>query len=112
MRVQTRIVFVDDNNEKFFGEGPYKLLTGIEKTGSLRASANDMWLSYTKALKIINKAEQSLGIKLIKRTVGGKSGGGSTLTDEGRAWLKKYEEFRNDCIRENEKLFTKYYGKN
>ena len=30
MRVITRVMFLDDDNEKFFGEGPYQLLKKVE----------------------------------------------------------------------------------
>lgn len=110
MKALTRIIFVDDNNEKFFGEGPYRLLRGIEKMGSLRATAIDMGMSYTKALKLINNAERELGFKFITRITGGKSGGGSCLTDEGKAWIEKYEQFRDACLKENERLYHEYYG--
>ena len=108
MKVLSRIIFVDDNNEKFFGEGPYRLLKGIEEKGSLRATAIDMGMSYTKALKLINNAEKELGIKFITRTTGGKSGGGSSITMEGHEWLEKYEKFRNACLSENERLYHEY----
>lgn len=31
MRAAIKIIFFDDNDEKFFGEGPYRLLLAIEK---------------------------------------------------------------------------------
>lgn len=110
MRALTRIIFVDDDNEKFFGEGPYRLLRTVEETGSLRAAANKMGMSYTKALKLINNAEEELNIKFLTRVVGGKSGGGSILTQEGRDWLDKYEKYRDACLKENERLYEEYYG--
>ena len=42
MKAVTKITFLDDNNEKFFGEGPARLLHGVEKSGSLRAAAISM----------------------------------------------------------------------
>ena len=65
MRAVTRITFLDDNNEKFFGEGPARLLRGIEATGSLRAAAMSMEMAYTKALKLIRNAEAAVGVSLI-----------------------------------------------
>lgn len=111
MKALTRIIFVDDNNEKFFGEGPYRLLRGIEEIGSLRAAAIKMGMSYTKSLKLVNNLEKELGFDFIRRVVGGKAGGGSYLTAEGKAWLDKYEKYRDECLVENEKLYHKYYGK-
>lgn len=111
MKALTRIIFVDDNNEKFFGEGPYRLLKGIEKSGSLRSAAAEMGMAYTKALKLINTAEEKIGIKFLTRVVGGKSGGGSVLTPEGKNWIDKYEKYRNACLEANERIYHEHYGK-
>ena len=91
MKAVTRITFLDDSNEKFFGEGPARLLRGIEQTGSLRAAAMSMEMAYTKALKLIRNAENALGFPLIRRSTGGKDGGGSCLTKEGKAGLERCE---------------------
>ena len=42
MKSVTKIIFTDDNGNKFFGEGPCRLLRSIEKTGSLRSAAMEM----------------------------------------------------------------------
>ena len=76
MKAHTKIMFLDENNNKFFGEGPARLLHSIEEYGSLRTAAGSMNMAYTKALKIINNAETALGFALISRTIGGKAGGG------------------------------------
>ncbi|MCQ2520521.1 MAG: LysR family transcriptional regulator [Lachnospiraceae bacterium] len=110
MKALTRLIFVDDNNEKFFGEGPYRLLRGVERTGSLRATAMEMGMSYTKALKLVNNAEKELGFQFTTRVVGGKSGGGSMLTEQGKEWLNRYEKYRDACLKENERLYREYYG--
>ena len=87
MKAVTRITFLDANGEKFFGEGPARLLRGVEKCGSLRSAAMAMEMAYTKALKLVKQAEAALGYPLITRTTGGKDGGGSILTPEGKQWL-------------------------
>lgn len=110
MKAVTRILFLDENNEKFFGEGPCRLLHAVEETGSLRAGANSLGMAYTKALKILNNAEKALGFSLTIRATGGKSGGGSTLTEEGKAWLKKYEAYRDACREANQKLYDQYFS--
>ena len=84
MKAITKITFLDDNGEKFFGEGPARLLRGVEAHGSLRAAALSMEMAYTKALKLMKNAETALGFPLIARVTGGKSGGGSTLTPAGK----------------------------
>lgn len=111
MKAVTRITFWDQNGEKFFGEGPARLLKSIEEHGSLRSAAISMNMAYTKALKLIKNAETVLGFPLTTRTTGGKDGGGSTLTPEGKAWLNRYEAYANACEEANQQLFRKFYPK-
>lgn len=111
MQAVTKIIFTDDNGDKFFGEGPCRLLLHIEKTGSLRAAALEMGMAYTKALKLVKQAEAALGYPLITRTTGGKDGGGSILTPEGKQWLLKYEAYRDACVKSNQALYRRFFPK-
>lgn len=111
MKAVSKITFLDDNGEKFFGEGPARLLRRIDETGSLRSAAMSMDMAYTKALKLMKQAEAALGFPLITRTTGGKAGGGSTLTAEGRRWLRQYEIYRDACIKVNQELYRQYFPK-
>ena len=109
MKAVTKISFLDDKIEKFFGEGPARLLRGVEETGSLRASAMSMGMSYTKALKLIRNAETALGAALIHSSVGGKDGGGSCLTDMGKEWLNRYGAYRDACKEANSRLYLAFF---
>ena len=109
MKAITRILFLDEDGQKFFGEGPFRLLRGVEKTGSLRASAEGMGMAYTKALKLLKNAETALGFSLTMRSAGGKDGGGSRLTPEGEEWLKRYEAYRDACVQANERLYLEFF---
>lgn len=109
MKAATRITFFDDNGEKFFGEGPARLLRGVEVHGSLRSAAMSMEMAYTKALKLIKQAEAALGYPLITRTTGGKDGGGSILTPEGKRWLCRYEAYRDACVQSNQALYRQFF---
>ncbi len=109
MRAITRIVFLDDQDQKFFGEGPFRLLRGVEETGSLRAASMQMGMAYTKALKLLKNAENALNWQLTMRTTGGRDGGGSRLTPEGEEWLRKYEAYRDACVQANSKLYLEFF---
>lgn len=109
MKPVTKIVFTDDNGIKFFGEGPCRLLRCVEKTGSLRAAAMEMEMSYSKAIKILRQAESTLGFPLTARSTGGKYGGGSILTPQGKQWLRQYEAYRDACVKENMALYRKHF---
>ena len=109
MKAITRVIFLDEKGEKFFGEGPCRLLRGIERTGSLRAAAMEMGMSYTKALRLMKNAERALNIQLTMRTTGGRDGGGSILTEEGKEWLGQYEAYRDACIQANAELYPAFF---
>lgn len=111
MKSVTKIIFTDDNGIKFFGEGPLRLLRTVEKTGSLRAAAIEMEMAYTKASKLLKQAEANLGFPLTARSAGGKNGGGSVLTTEGKLWLQKYEAYRDACVTSNQALYRQFFPK-
>ena len=111
MKPVTKIVFTDDNGIKFFGEGPLRLLCCVEKTGSLRAAALEMEMAYSKASKLLKQAETNLGFPLTTRCVGGKDGGGSVLTPEGKRWLRQYEAYRDACVKANQALYRQFFPK-
>ena len=81
----------DEDGERFFGEGPCRLLHAIEQTGSLRAAAQSMQMAYTKALGLVRHAEQVLGFALTERKIGGKGGGGAVLTRYGQRLIQLYD---------------------
>jgi molybdate transport system regulatory protein len=79
-------------DERFFGPGVCELLERIRETGSIQAAAARMELSYTKAWKILNRAEKELGTSLITRVSGGRNGGSSTLTEAGEKAVADFRE--------------------
>ncbi len=104
-------VYLYEEGEKFFGEGPCRLLHGIERTGSLRAAAMAMNMSYSKAITIINRAEKALKFPLTEKTIGGKGGGGSQLTPEAKEFLKRYEAYREACYEANSRIYHEIFSK-
>ena len=111
MKPATKIVITDDNGIKFFGEGPLRLLRNVERTGSVRAAALEMEMAYSKASKLLKQAEVNLGFSLTMRSAGGKDGGGSVLTPEGKRWLRQYEAYRNACVEANQAIYRRFFPK-
>lgn len=104
-------VYLYEEGEKFFGEGPCRLLKGIERTGSLRAAAMEMDMSYSKAITILNRAEKALKFPLTEKTIGGKGGGGSQLTPEAKEFLERYEKYREACYEANSRIYHEIFSK-
>jgi molybdenum cofactor cytidylyltransferase len=70
-----------------------------------------MDMAYTKALKLMKNAEAALGFPLTTRITGGRDGGGSTLTPEGKAWLRRYEAYTKACEEANQQMFRTFFPK-
>lgn len=77
--------------QSFWGIGVSELLHRIEEEHSLRAAAQKMNMSYTKAWRIVHEAELGLGFALIECVSGGTKGGGSVVTQKGKALLRAYD---------------------
>ncbi len=107
MRVVYRVWL--DNDGKVFGEGPYRLLKGVEKLGSLHRAAIEMKMSYRKAWLTLKTCEERLGFALLDRQTGGTSGGGSHLTARAKDFITRYEHFRKDVREGLEKSYRKHF---
>ena len=103
-----RIKLTLHTQERFFGPGICELLEKIQQTGSIQAASNEMEMSYTKAWKILNRAEKEMNRNLITRVNGGKNGGSSTLTEEGLQAVRDYREMEAKLSEEADELLRKY----
>lgn len=109
MQPMIKVFLCTDDGARFFGEGPYALLQGIAKNGSLRASSLEMGMAYTKALELLHHAEAALGVSLTRKTIGGKGGGGSQLTDAAKELMMRYEQYETACAEANSRLFATFF---
>ena len=107
--VRVRVKLTLHKQERFFGPGICELLEKIDENGSIQSAAKQMEMSYTKAWKILNRAEEAMGRRLIVRLNGGKSGGSSVLTDEGRAAVKAFRTMEQKLQEESERLYNEYW---
>ena len=103
-----RIKLTLHTQERFFGPGICELLEKIQQTGSIQAASKEMEMSYTKAWKILNRAEKEMNRNLITRVNGGKHGGSSTLTEEGLQAVRDYREMEAKLSEEADELLRKY----
>ena len=97
--------------EGVFGDGKWRLLKAIENTGSLTAASESLRISYRKAWGDLKKAQDTLNVALVKKQRGGTLGGQTTLTDQGKKWVKAYMRFRNDTEKAVEKAYEKHIRK-
>lgn len=110
MKVRSGVTFYTDEGEKFFGEGPYRLMCGIRRLGSLRAAAQELNMAYTKAFHVMKNMEKHCGFPLVERKIGGRGGGGSTLTPQAEELLLRYEWFKLACGRMTQQMYRDYFS--
>ena len=73
-----------------FGADDAALLGAIRRTGSVARAAETLGRSRARALRRIERLEGAFG-DLVERRRGGRGGGGSSLTQTGRALLGHYD---------------------
>ena len=93
-----------------FGDGPARLLEGVERAGSLRKAAQELGMSYNKAWRILHAAEERLGFALLDRSVGGSLGGGSHLTPEARDIMSRYRAVATEAAETLEAVFQRHFA--
>lgn len=107
LSLKTKIVL--SKNEDFFGPGIFHLLQHVDETGSIQAAAKKMGMSYSKCWKLLNRAEEQMGFPFLNRYNGGKNGGNSTITEEGREFMNRYHAMLEDMKRISQNFFDIYF---
>lgn len=82
---------IDLPNGTRFGPGKAALLSALLETGSIRAAAERMSMSYPRALKLIDQMNESFADMLVETKHGGADGGGAQVTKHGREVLRLYQ---------------------
>jgi len=82
LAIQVRDACIDERS--------IRLLECIEQEQSLQRGAARAELSYSNAWLTLNRMEEALGCRLVERKLGGATGGGSSLTQDGRDWAARY----------------------
>lgn len=105
--VRFRIWFYS-GEEKLLGIGRVELLEHIRDTGSITHAANAMSMSYRQAWQMVKEMNDRATSPLVEKTMGGKQGGGASLTPAGKKAIETFHRFEkkvNDFIeKENKKL--------
>jgi len=105
----TGSLWIEYQNERFFGPGKVELLRWIEETGSINKAAKAMKMSYKKAWQMIAALNKQSAMPMVIVKTGGDRGGGSQLTREARDLIRYHNALRKRFIaflqKETDKLF-------
>jgi molybdate transport system regulatory protein len=82
--------------EVALGPGKVDLLALVYETGSIRAAAERMGMSYMRAWKLIQTMNGCFREPLVAASRGGKERGGAVLTETGRRALNLYRALEGE----------------
>ena len=87
-------VWFEREGQAVLGAGRAELLAAIDTEHSITKAAKSAGMSYRKAWTMIQEVNAAAGEPLVEAAVGGKQGGGASLTPKGRAAIEVYEAVR------------------
>ncbi len=88
-------VWLEVNGKRVVGASEAKILEGIQKLGSFMAASKAVGVSYAHAWNVVDDISKAIGKPIVEAKKGGEYGGGTRLTEEGIALLKRYYELEN-----------------
>jgi molybdate transport system regulatory protein len=103
-------LWIDISGSGAVGPGKLRLLDAIAATKSLAAAAKKLRMSYRLAWQHLQLIEQHTGLTVVERQRGGRSGGGTDLTPEGRALLKAYQDWRSETEAYAQAAFRRHFA--
>ncbi|MEM2900298.1 MAG: NUDIX domain-containing protein, partial [Thermoplasmata archaeon] len=92
--VKVKLSLMRDGNF-VLSEGRARLLKLVNEEGSITIAAKKMKMSYRHAWGVLRAISDSAGAKIVSTQRGGKEGGKTILTPEGKRLLEEYESKKN-----------------
>jgi molybdate transport system regulatory protein len=77
-------------DEVYLGRNRIALLEKIDEHGSITKAARAAGISYKTAWEAVNALNNLSDKPLVRRTAGGRGGGGTLLTEEGKDVIRRY----------------------
>jgi molybdate transport system regulatory protein len=81
------------------GPGRVELLELIRETGSLRAAAERMGISYMRAWNLVKLTNRCFSAPVVEASRGGQTGGGARLTEAGEEAIELYRQMEEQSQR-------------
>lgn len=82
--------WLERGEKPFLGHGRIELLEQIAETGSISQAARAMGMSYKAAWDAVDAMNNLSEDPLVRRSTGGRHGGGTQLTEHGRKLIEVY----------------------
>jgi molybdate transport system regulatory protein len=99
--IRSKIWIEDAQGQVAFGLGRYRILKGVQRTGSLHAAAKELKMSYRAVWMRIRASEESIGQPLVVR-----EGKGSRLTAYAETLVQHFESLQAKINGESDAMFA------
>ncbi len=83
-------IWFQKSQNRFLGGDRIALLEKIDQLGSINSAAKAVGISYKTAWHLVNMMNNLSDKPLVERMTGGKGGGGTTLTKNGKQVIEQY----------------------
>jgi molybdate transport system regulatory protein len=101
---------VDFDSAHAVGPGKIELLEHIRETGSLSQAGREIGMSYRRAWLLLDSLNASFREPVVATSIGGKTGGGATLTDFGANLVDTYRQLEKEFNATAAKRFASISG--
>lgn len=95
-KIKSRI-WIEAGDHILLGGGRLQLLNAIEREGSLSKAAKALGMSYKRAWTLMDAVNRSAKEPVVAKTIGGRKGGGTTLTPYGKRLVAAFEKINQNC---------------
>lgn len=104
-------IWIERRGKPVLGKGRVELLAAIGRTASISAAAREMKMSYRHAWNMVQEINERAGAPLVEAAVGGKKGGGATLTEQGRRAVRLFQELQAKIAEASAAMFEREVAK-
>ncbi|HEX2061776.1 MAG TPA: LysR family transcriptional regulator [Thermoanaerobaculia bacterium] len=105
--LRPRIRIVAEDGTIVLGPGKADLLDAIARTGSIRAAASELGMSYMRAWTLVRTMNDAFREPLVEKVRGGTEKGGAQLTAHGESVLRLYRRMEEKAARAVEPLWER-----
>ena len=92
-------------NDTVIGPGKIALLEAVNERGSISGAGKACGMTFRRAWQLIETVQEALGQPLVETTVGGKGGGGATLTAFALNLIAEYRRLERQAYDSAPPLF-------
>ncbi len=97
-------LWLEVDGETFIAPGRVTLLERIDEFGSITKAAKSMKMSYRHAWLLVDDMNKKAPSPLVVRVTGGKGGGGTSLTEEGKTAVTHFKRMLEELKALTERL--------